>query len=138
MNSKCLPTVKIYFRFYGESFDPDEITRRLGIEPTIHFRPGDPITKDGQGSRRGYGWMIKIGGRETLEIDDILQELRERVNVSSATIRQLCNDLGVEAVVVCGVGQHESAETTPALFFPVDFIEWVAEMGASLNVDMIL
>jgi len=48
MAPKPLPTVSFYFRFYGESFDPDEITRRLGIEPITHFRPGDPITEDGK------------------------------------------------------------------------------------------
>lgn len=138
MSSERLPTVYLYFRFYGESFDPDEITRCLGVEPTLKFRPGDPVTKDGEGSRSHPGWMIEVGGQETIEIDGLLEELRQRVNVSSAVVRQLCSDLSVEAVVLCGVGQHEDAITTPTLGFPADFLEWVADMGASLDVDVIL
>jgi hypothetical protein len=128
----------MYFRFYGDSFDPDEITRRLGIQPTIRFRPGDPITKDGQGRRRGYGWMLKVDGRDTIEIADMLHELQQRVSVPAQKVREVCSDLGVEPVVICGVGQHEDADTTPALFFPADFIEWLNEMSASLNVDIVL
>jgi hypothetical protein len=138
MASKQLPTVSFYFRFYGDSFDPDKITRRLGIKPTASYRPGDPIMQDGKGRRRHYGWLIMSGEHETLKIDDLLRELRERINVPSHTIKQVCSDLGVNLVIVCGVRQHETAETTPALFFPDDFVAWVAEIGGSLDVDMIL
>lgn len=132
-----LPAIGLYFRFYGETFDPDEITRRLGIEPTISFRPGDPITEDGQGERQGCGWMVKLS-REALVIDDLLQEFRQRLDVISAdTVKQLCRDLRVELVILCGVGMGD-AETTPGLYFPSEFLEWVAELGASLNVDVVL
>jgi hypothetical protein len=137
MSSKQLPIVMLCFRFYGDSFDPEEITRQLGIEPTSQFRPGDPITKDGQGRRRHYGWRLRVGDRETLQVDDIIQEFRGRVDVPSSVVRQLCRDLNIEAAVLCGVRQGDY-ETTPALVFPPDFIGWVSEMGASLEVDVIL
>jgi hypothetical protein len=132
-----LPRVAFYFRFFGDVFDPDEITRRIGIEPTTQFRPGDPITEDGEGSRRGYGWFVKVGYAETLAIDDLIQELRIRIDVSPSTVRQVCKDLDLELKVVCGVGQHES-EATPALCFPPDFLEWLTELGAGLDIDVIL
>lgn len=138
MTAHRLPTVSLYFRFYGASFDPDEITRRLGIEPTTRFRPGEPITKDGRGRRRGYGWWVQVGDVETLEIDDLLRQFRDRVDVSPSTVRQMCDDLGLELIVVCGVRQHASAESTPTLFFPADFLGWLAELGAALNVDVVL
>jgi hypothetical protein len=130
------PRVKLYFRFYGEKFDPDEITRRLGIEPTISFRPGEPITKDGRGIRRGYGWMVKVGRCGILDIDDLLQEFRQHLEVDADTIRQLCRDLNLNLVIVCGVGIGGS-DTAPTLFFPTWFLEWVTELDASLNVDVI-
>ena len=54
-NVEANPVVRLDLRFYGETFDPDEITRQLGIEPTTAFRPDDPITPDGEGRRRGFG-----------------------------------------------------------------------------------
>lgn len=132
-----LPRVSLYFRFYGESFDPNEITRRLGVEPSICFRPGDPITEDGRGRRSGFGWMVKVGPRKTLKIDALLQELQERITVSAADVQQLCRDLNVELVILCGVGM-DKADDLPTTYFPQDFVKWAAEMGAALNVDVIL
>lgn len=60
--------------------------------------------------------MVKVPGREILEIDDLLQELRRQISVPGAKIRQLCQELNLEAVVICGVGQHEAAITTPTHF----------------------
>jgi hypothetical protein len=68
----------------------------------------------------------------------MLQELRDEMNVSASTLKRLCDDLKVKPVIICGVGQHESAITTPTLFFPLDFLRWATEMGASIDVDVIL
>lgn len=133
---KELPSVKLYFRFYGESFDPDEITKRLGVEPTEKFRPGDPITKDGRGKRLKDGWWIKAGPQQTLEIDDLLQELREKVVVDSAVVRQTCHDLNVNLVILCGVGMGDG-EDLPITYFPPEFVNWAAELGAAINVDIV-
>lgn len=130
------PETKLYFRFYGERFDPDEITHRLGIEPTAQRRPGDPITKDGRGKYRDYSWMVKIGPSETLDIENMLRELRESMDVSPEIVKQLCADLNLDLVIVCGVSGEE-ADTMPAMFFPNEFLAWVVELGAALNVDVI-
>lgn len=129
------PKVKLYFRFYGASFEPDEITRRLGVAPTLQRRPGDPLTSDGRGRARDYSWMVKIGPSETLDIEDMLLELRKRVDISPDTVKKLCADLELDLVIVCGVSGEE-ADTMPAMFFPTEFLEWVVELGASLNVDV--
>lgn len=133
--SPMLPKVRLNFEFHGETFDPEEITRRLGIEPTCSFRPGDPITKDGRGRYGVYGWKV-TSGDDTLEIDDLLLEFRQRLDVPAATVRQLCRDLNVELVIVCRVGV-EDAERAPELVFPTAFLEWVAEFGVSFDVDVV-
>lgn len=142
-NPETLPVVRLYLRFYsensdpGEHFDPDEITRRLGIEPTTQFRPGDPITKDGEGRRRRSGWMLKIVEEETLEIDEMLQEVKERLDDARALVPQICKDLQVSAVILCGVLRNDSV-LMPALNFPPSFINWADTLGASINVDVVL
>jgi hypothetical protein len=79
--------------------------------------------------------MIKIGPRETFEIEDLLRELQEQVDISGGEVKQLCADLEVRAVVVCAIVQPVSA-STPALEFMPSFLEWAADMGASINVDV--
>lgn len=80
--------------------------------------------------------MVKIGPSETLDIESMLQELRERMDVSPAVVKQLCADLNLDLVIVCGVSGEE-ADTMPAMFFPSEFLAWVVELGAALNVDVI-
>ena len=138
-----LPIVRLYLRFYsensdpGEHFDPDEITRRLGIRPTTHFRPGDPITKDGEGRRRRSGWMLKIADKESLHIDGMLQQMREKIGPVETEIPQICKDLQVQAVILCGVLRNDSA-LMPALNFSSDFVSWADTIEASINVDVVL
>jgi hypothetical protein len=132
------PRVTIYLCFLGDLFDPEEITSRLGIEPTKSFAPGDPITKSGEGKRLGYGWMLKVSERETLEIDEMLGQLQDRFDVPAAKVKELCKDLGIEPRVIVGVGQLGPTVTTPTLFFPSAFLHWVAGIGAAIDVDIIL
>lgn len=131
------PIVRLDLRFYGQTFDPDEITRQLGIEPTTAFRPGDPISPDGEGRRRGFGWRFTALEREGLDIQDMLQELRDRVPVPGQLMKQVCHDLDVRAIAFCGVRQRGS-QITPALIFPPEFVEWVNGLGASIEIDLIL
>lgn len=70
--SGSLPSIQLSLRFQAESFDPDEITRRLGIEPTTISMPGAPITPDGLGRGRRYGWKLAVEERETLELGTLL------------------------------------------------------------------
>ncbi len=136
-NLKSLPRVGFYLWIVGDQFDPAELTSRLAIEPTKVWRPGDPITEGGRARRTRPSWLLTVEKRETLEIDDLIEELRAQFDVSTATVKQVCQDLGVRPLLVCGIGIG-SAETTPALIFPPDFLEWVGEMGASLDIDIVL
>jgi hypothetical protein len=135
------PIVSVHFDFYGESFDPDAITQRLGIEPTTHFRAGDPMSL-GTGHRKRDRWILTVGDKEVLHIDDMLKELRGAINVSPQEIRNVCSELAVEAVVTCMVlPQPPQTPATgspqmPSMEFPPDFVEWVASLGARLSIDV--
>jgi len=129
------PEVGLYFRFYGDSFDPDEITRRLGIQPTNQFRLGDPINGNPRARWPSYSWIIKVGPRTTLDIKDMLGELREKADVLPAVVKQVCADLNLDLVITCGVS-GEDADAVPTMFFPTELLKWVTELGASINVDV--
>jgi Domain of unknown function (DUF4279) len=137
------PVVSLYLRFYsensdpGEHFDPGEITRRLGIEPSTQFRPGDPITEDGEGRRRRSGWMVKFAEQETLQIEEMLDGLKKQIGASGAAVPQICKDLKVQAVILCGVRRNDS-DSMPALNFSPSFTGWAASLELSINVDIIL
>ena len=127
------PQVTMYFDFYG-TFDPTEITKRLGIEPASQFKAGDP-RPFGSGGRRRDGWMLKAGPVDTFEIDDLLKQLQAAVTATPEQIRTVSSELGVEAVVTCEVQATSSA---PSLWFSNEFVQWAASIGAAIDVDTML
>jgi hypothetical protein len=130
--------VRLTFCFFGEDFDPDEITRRLGIHPTESWRRGDPRGNPKSGAKYPRsGWRLVVGPQMTLPIDGLLAELRQQVDVAGATVRQMCENLKLEAYISCGVTQP-SDSSTPMLEFPPDFMAWAISLGASVGVDFII
>jgi hypothetical protein len=135
MKSDGLPRVSAYFRFFGESFDPDEITRRLGVTPTKSFRVGDSIRLRSV-LRTVDGWIVEIPPRETYELGGIIADLKGLIPVSGGAVKELCRDLELEAVCEFAVLQP-SEKSPPNMDFPPPFIDWLSERGASINVDFI-
>lgn len=128
------PVVSVHFDFYGESFDPDVITKRLSIKPTGHFLAGDPMSL-GTGRRRRDCWTLMVGDTETLYVDDMLEELRAAFTASPEAVKELCSELDVEAVVTCMV--LPQSRQMPAMDFPADFVDWAASLGAGITVDVL-
>jgi hypothetical protein len=128
------PSIQLGFRYRAADFQPDELTKRLGVEPTSQFVAGDPITDDGRGRRRSSGWRLDLE-RETETVESMLADFRELVSIPPSVVRAASAELGLSPVVVCSVLRRES-EGYPVLLFPPDFIEWVAELGATLDVDI--
>jgi len=132
-----LPEVSLFFRFYGNSFNPVEITRRLGIEPNKSWKSGEQMGSVQENRQHRHdAWMVKVGPQRTVDINELLRDLRTRVNTDGNLIKELCADLNVEAVIVCGVIQTSQGRSA-AIEFPVDFLEWAASKNASIVVDVI-
>lgn len=134
-DSRTLPIVSMSFHFVGSSFEPAEITRRLGIEPTTGYRSGDPI-QQGLGRRLRDGWVVSVGPRQTVEIASLHHELRKRLDASGALVRQICAELQLEAVIRCTV--EPTSTLTPNLTFPPDLVCWAADLEAAIDIDVML
>lgn len=129
------PIVTLYFDFYGKSFDPEEISKRLAMEPTYQFQKGDPIPPLDLRNRRRDGWTLKVGSVETFEIDDLLDQLKAAVTASPEAIKEVLSEFDVGAEVTCEI--VPGWESFPAMVFPADFIEWAAAREATVSVDVI-
>jgi hypothetical protein len=119
--------------FHG-AFDPTEITKRLGIEPTRQFRAGDQ-RPSGCGHRRRDGWVLAIGPAATFEIDDLLKQMQAAVTVAPEKIKSVSSELEIQAVVTCEV---QSTASMPSLCFAEEFVRWTASIGAAIDVDITL
>jgi Domain of unknown function (DUF4279) len=140
MNDEALPEVWISFDLValereGVSFDPDYVTKQLGIRPTQQNRIGDPIHK-GKGRRTFTRWRISVGPVYTVKIDGMLEEVISQLRPVSVKLRAVCGEIGVEPMLTCAV-EPRSAQT-PDVTFPRSVVQWAAENNVELDVDIML
>ena len=122
---------RVYFALYGKDFDPDEVTRLVGIEPTATRRKADPIPKHSC-------WEVSSVHVENdlVDIYEMSSVLIAKLKPHSDSIASAKSKLGCEAVlqVVLHITIDDSI-STPAIGFDVDVISFLNAVGASIDVD---
>ncbi len=122
---------EVYFALFGTDFDPDEVTRLIGMEPTSSKKKAEPRPKHSI-------WKVSSGRVES-DVIDVYQ-------MSSALISSLApyaeriigakQRLGCQAVleVVLWITTDES-KSTPAIGFDHEVISFLHAVGATIDVD---
>lgn len=126
---------EVYLALYGTDFDPEEVTRRVGLEPTSIKRKGEPKT------RRHSFWQISSGRVESDVIDvyEMSSALVTLLAPRTAEIASARRELSLEAVleVVLWITTDES-KSTPAIGFDREVISFLHAIGAAIDVDTYL
>jgi hypothetical protein len=133
--NESLPNVWVSLTIMGAPFDPEYVTAQLSVEPTSHFRTGDPIVRD-KGRRSRDGWRVTIGPRETIEIGTMLSELLAHMASGEQELRRVCTELGVEATLTCAV--EPTSALTPAILFSPDVVRWAGDRDVTIETDIML
>jgi hypothetical protein len=101
---------KMSLRFFGDDLNPDEITSRLGCQPSVSRRMGEVGTTPRGAERvaRTGSWLLKIETRQPGDIDLQVAELLASLS-DDLSIR---DDLTMrfKADVFCGLFMRESNE----------------------------
>ena len=122
---------EVYFRLWGEGFDPDDVTALLGIEPTKTELKGDPIP-------RHASWNVSEGKLEADVIDvyEMSSALVKRLEPVAENIVEAMKKYGLQAVlqVVLSVTSDDS-KPTPAIGFESNVVSFLSAIGASIDVD---
>ncbi|MFT4294244.1 MAG: DUF4279 domain-containing protein [Micropruina sp.] len=137
-----------WFEVYGElalhgDFDPDAITRELGIEPTRAHRRGD-LLFGGRTAPSGL-WVWETESRINADSDDLAREVLDRIELTAETFRALKERHSISASLEIVPTMHvllddEDGEpgilaTTPAHWFSVETLTRVAAYGLELDID---
>ena len=61
--------------------------------------------------------------------------MEDALSAHTEEIQKLSHEFKLEAVMTCEV---KSTTSMPSLRFPGEFVQWVASMGAVLDVDIML
>lgn len=129
---------RVYFALYGDDFDPDEITKLLGIHPTDTKRKGQKIPGK---IPKCSSWILST--------ENVKGDLADVYDLSSKIVGQLCDKKGViiEAMssfntfsklqVVMSISTNE-VTSTPAIGFDVETTKFLGEIGAFIDIDTYL
>lgn len=114
-------------------FDPEYITKRLGIEPFRAWKAGDPRQ---QGSSR-YGFSCWCACRQSepaldvgKQCQNIVRELREKIPLLLELKREFELEFGISVVPSIYSGE------SPTLYYDHEVIEFCYLTGTEIGVDI--
>ena len=126
---------RVYFALKGDDFDPDEITKELGMVPTSKHRTGD-IGRH-KSSLNFSSWEFSTEETETLDIYELVARICRQLAGKALKIRRLVETYRLNAVleVVLWIDTNQS-ESPPRLGFDEKVISFLHETSASIDIDI--
>lgn len=128
-----LEKTAVSLRFFGDDLDPDEITRRLGCEPTVGVRKGGIwLTAQGREKVAGRGsWRLHVERRSPGDLDAQILELLAKLSADLNVWTELSERFNAD--VFCGLFM---ASGNAGLTLNPRTIAAVGERGLMLNFDI--
>ena len=117
-----------YFSITG-SFDPEEITRRAGIEPSDAWRKGDKHPTNGL-ERRFSRWSLRSRLPEESELEVHVADVLEQLDLRSEAFDALSNEYGGRMQLVGYFHTHY-----PGLYFERSVVQRLAKYHLEMDCD---
>jgi hypothetical protein len=129
-----LPRVSLSLWLGQGRFEPDEVTARVGITPTIAVRVGDPNPVGVP--RRHARWGLRIGPTAELHAEPLFAELYRLLLPSWGLLSAAVREVDLAPRIACVVELRSSV--APSLKVPPTDMNWIVELGAELDIDIAL
>lgn len=126
----------VYFAFDGKDFDPHELTKFLGIEPTSAWRKGTKIPERGIPKKDEWIFSSEKIAQELIDIYEMSSKLIAQLKPKTQLIIEAKRRFNIEPrfQVVLWISMNDE-HSTPAIGFEVDVIEFLAKVGAFIDID---
>lgn len=127
------PIISIDFTLSGDYFDPEVVTKKLGIQPIRTGIKGEKTPARGEFFWKKTLWMYNTGNREALETSPLFSEVIDLFEPKIPEIISLKKafNLSVSVCMVISV----VGTTTPIIFFDSRQIAFLHELNATLDFD---
>jgi hypothetical protein len=133
-DDRALPDVSVRFVLAGDDLDPASVTARLGVPPTRAHARGD--VRHGDARWRTGHWAVRTDVIQTIDVVGLTRGILARLDKARDRIRTAMKDYDVRAELQVAV--TPASTLTPVANFPADIVAWVASIGASIDVDVML
>src|SRR5207253_7204987 len=130
------PEVEVHFKLVGE-FDPEVVTRALGLSPTRTWRSGERlgtslVTFDTD------GWRVTAGPRGTLAAGELVRELLLLLAPIGPKLAALRSQTKLKTILTVRVYIPPERDAAPYLYVENDLMQQLADLDAALDVDIML
>jgi len=122
---------EVYFMLFGEDFDPETVSRELGVSPSRTRIKADPTPRKSM-------WIYSKGEKEHELIDiyamasSVVSDLQPYAEKIGESMRKHNLDAVLEVVLEISV---DDSISTPAIGFDKNVIEFLSKIGASIDID---
>jgi hypothetical protein len=123
---------EVYFALYGDVFDPEKVTRLVGIEPTSVTYKGIPR------SRKHTKWRLSGGVVENdiVDVYEMASSLVAKLAPHADKINLARERFGLDSTLSVVVTiTTDDEKSTPAIGFDKNVIAFLAKVGAWVDVD---
>jgi hypothetical protein len=113
----------------ADSFDPNEITRRVGIHPSDCWRKGELHPKTGR-ERKFSRWSLRSRLDEQMSLEEHIRDVLAQLEQSSSAFQQVSREFGgcMELVAY----YHEQYT---GLYFDSELVIGLAKYALSVDFD---
>lgn len=126
-NSTVMPTTHVSFGITAPELDPEEVTRRLGIQPDRAYLKGSPLSGSRKDVVRKSGkWTIRSKVSYNEDLTTHLESLLELLLPRQREISELSHTATVD--FYCSLFDQRGVS------LPADLLLKISSLGAELNI----
>ena len=131
-NSKAY--IKMIFSIFGDTFNPIDFTKFIGIDPTVFWLKESEISERKGLLRKESSWNYTIESIDTLFFEDVAKLYLEKFESKFEDIVKYVdeNKLEVKIYIIVEMGEDE----TPALYFNKFFLGVINRLNAEIDIDI--
>lgn len=132
---KTKTQVRVYLSIFGDSFPLEDITEKLGIEPSNTYRKGDRIpNRSSKLLRKETSWHLDTGYQESFDVEEQLQQIIMPLQNKVSIIQEIKQTYSVVCKFYIVIIMEEG--DTPSLYLDKDVINFVSSIGAEFDIDL--
>jgi hypothetical protein len=125
--------VMVKLSIYGDDFHPQDITDKIGIQPTEYWKKGDNVPGK-LITRKNTCWRLSTGYQESLDINEQISHIMELFQGKSSGINELISSYNLEIMISVVINIENNQK--PAMYFNRQTIEFINLIKAEVDIDL--
>lgn len=126
----------VYFGLKGDNFNPDHVTKKLGILPTKIYRKGESIGNSGN-KIKFSGWYLYSDKINNLFVNELVEDVVEKLFEKIDIINSLKMEFQLSSILetVLYIDENEDV-STPVIGHNLRTIEFLFKTNTETDIDI--